>query len=241
MLLVDAALGDHFNAGRGSQVDIVNGGSIGENFEAVGATVNIAGGSVGEGFQAFRNSVVEVSGGTLSSIEAESSANITISGGVVGSFQGNANMSGGVVSLFEQLPGTTNITGGVVENFTISPLYSYARVPGVLNISGGDVGISLADVANFIGTEFFIDGQPIAGLTPNIPLEIDAASGLFSGTLADRTQFSYDLINQDRPTAGRRFRTLTVTLVPEPTTLTLLGLSGLPALRRFRRRCPFNP
>ncbi len=49
------AVGDHFNAGWGSTVE-VTGGQVGENFEAVGATVNISGGQIGEEFDVYQGS-----------------------------------------------------------------------------------------------------------------------------------------------------------------------------------------
>jgi hypothetical protein len=66
-LIVDPGgkLPDIYNAGLGSHVQVVPGGSIGAAFEAVGAAVDISGGDVGDGFQAFRGSTVNIAGGQL--------------------------------------------------------------------------------------------------------------------------------------------------------------------------------
>ncbi|MCH7752458.1 MAG: hypothetical protein IH898_09935, partial [Planctomycetes bacterium] len=66
-LVVDngGILGDNFNAGWGSVVEVNAGGQVGNNLEAVGAQVTISGGSVGNDFDAYSGSVVNISGGSV--------------------------------------------------------------------------------------------------------------------------------------------------------------------------------
>ena len=66
-LVVDhgGILGDNFNAGWGSVVEVNAGGQVGNNLEAVGAQVTISGGSVGSSFDANSGSVVNISGGSV--------------------------------------------------------------------------------------------------------------------------------------------------------------------------------
>lgn len=283
-LLVDAALGKHFNAGRGSQVDVVDGGSIGENFEAVSAVVSITGGTIGEGFQAFGDSTVEISGGSIGArfealggstveisggtiaedFQARDGSSVAISGGTIENLNvigvgnaevsisggrlgriganvfggsGRANMSGGKVGLIEQQPGNElNISGGTVSEVAIVGPYSFARTRARINVSGGNVGFRTADIVNFIGRTFSIDGQPIAGLVPGVPFEINKEVGLFSGTLADGTTFAHELYSADAyPVPGRRFKTLTVTFVPEPSAIVLLVIGCLTTWMRMQR------
>lgn len=55
---------DNFNAGSGSLVE-VNGGMLGDNFEALGAQVTITGGEVGDSFDAFAGTTVNIFGGDI--------------------------------------------------------------------------------------------------------------------------------------------------------------------------------
>lgn len=90
---------ENFTAGWGSHL-VVDGGSIGENFEAVGADVhlinghigdnmdvmlgtefNVLGGSVGKGLQIHRGGVANISGGDLESVSVDPGGAIHISGG----------------------------------------------------------------------------------------------------------------------------------------------------------------
>jgi len=106
-ILVDGSLGKHFNAGRGSAVEVVDGGSIGENCEAVAAIVNVRGGTIGGGFQAFDGTVVNISGGVIAGslqsggFQVLEGAVANISGGVIGALQGEGHVriSGGQVTI----------------------------------------------------------------------------------------------------------------------------------------------
>jgi hypothetical protein len=74
-------LGDHFNAGVGSTV-VVNGGEVGENFEAYGASVDILGGVLGEDFDAFDGTTVDISGGRIGQgISTHAGSQLNLNGG----------------------------------------------------------------------------------------------------------------------------------------------------------------
>ena len=78
------ALGEHFNAGRGSTVNI-QGGTVGKNFEAVAAEVTISGGNIGDSFDVFQGSQVAISGGRFGHDFAVLNGGVaTISGGLFG-------------------------------------------------------------------------------------------------------------------------------------------------------------
>ena len=97
-LLVDAPLGDHFNAGRGSKVRVVDGGEFGENFEAVSAWVIVDGGQVDE-IQAMNNAVVSINGGRVADVSLDADSVLDVSGGSVGSLfgRGRIKISGGQI------------------------------------------------------------------------------------------------------------------------------------------------
>jgi hypothetical protein len=156
------AVGDEFQAGRGSTVD-VTGGSVGENLEAVHATVNISGGTVGRYMDAFEGTVVNLTGGAIErNADAFRGSVFNISGGVIGDFfraHGGSivNITGGTVggpfsnSLTALAGSEVNILGGTVLNdFDIiggtvniddGVVYSFDAFNGsVVTISGGSVG-----------------------------------------------------------------------------------------------------
>jgi hypothetical protein len=103
----DHRLGDNFVAAWGSSVTMV-GGSIGRNFEAVGAQVLIAGGVVGPEGDAFRGSQITMTGGSLGeNFTAHKGSSVTILGGDIGN-----DLTIGVGSI-------VNIHGGVLQR----PIY----------------------------------------------------------------------------------------------------------------------
>ena len=113
------------SARAGETLTVQLGGALGDNFAAVGATLNVESGTVGSNAE-VANSEVNVSGGTIgSNFNAFSGSTINVSGGQIGNnFEANngstVNISGGAVgSTFDANSGSTvNISGGTVgSNF----------------------------------------------------------------------------------------------------------------------------
>ena len=253
-LIVDngGMVDDYFRAGHGSAVKIL-GGTVGNNFEAVGAQVDISGATVGRGFRAFRSTVNISEGAAVTSIVAFSGSTVNISGGTIGGSLGASGStvnifggsvgarstaaSGSSVNIFDgdvgrrfvaKSGGTVNISGG-----RIGDLFE-AKNGGIVNITGGEFGdffkaLSGSEI-NLFGTEFLLDGIDItSSLTMNVPLMINDRNVTLSGVLHDGSPFSFDL-NSRSLRRGGFFdvrATLTVTLVPEPTSEVLVIVCGL--------------
>ncbi len=241
----DGSVGNHFLANTGSIVNI-SGGSFGSLFQAKsGSTVNISGGSLGTIFGANAGSTVNISGGSLGNFfQALSGSTVNISGGSIGDmfFAGldntTVNISGGTVGdAFRALNGSTiNISGGIVgDNFN-------SHRDSTVNLSGGTVGNNFfaldGSFVNLIGLSFILDGVDLTpGLLPTDSILVTDRDVILEGILADGSPFSFDL-NSAILSFGDFFdpnATLTITLVPEPWTFSLIGAGGLCALRRQRR------
>ena len=154
---------------------------------ATGGTLNMEGGILGSWNPTIvMAGVLNISGGGNG---ASNTASGRIgSGGVV-------NLSGGILG-----SAALTIEDGAVVNQTGGDLGFNTDVEsgGVLNISGGTVGanqfatgdidVDTGGTVNFSGTEFFIDGASIPGLTSGTTVTIAAADrGLLTGTLLDGT------------------------------------------------------
>ena len=105
---------------------------------------------------------------------------------------------------------------------------------------GGDFLAFDGSVVNLLGSEFSLDGELLDTLIFDDPFTISDRDVTLSGTLEDGSLFSFGLntsFNSFFNTSEDFFdlgATLTVTLVPEPGSLALLGLGGLTMLRRRR-------
>lgn len=86
------SIGNNGQIFSSTQLNLSDGGSIGDGFEAgdssgssINVEVNISGGTVGNAFGAFTGSVVNISGGTVGdNFEADVFSTVNISGGTVG-------------------------------------------------------------------------------------------------------------------------------------------------------------
>ena len=129
------------SARAGETLTVQLGGALGDDFTAVGATLNVESGSVGSGAE-VANSEVNVSGGTIGNNFGAFGGTVNISGGTVGSNFGanngsEVNISGGSVGDgFDANSGSeVNISGGSVgDDFQ-------AEFGSTVNISEGEVGI----------------------------------------------------------------------------------------------------
>jgi len=134
---------ENFSAGFGSKVIVEAGGSMGTNFEAVAADVNIASGSIDAGFDAFDGSTIFISGGSIGTrFSANNGSVVTMTGGSIGDnfdvLDGSkVNISGGSVGALRVFRnGEANISGGSFSSGSFGspfPTESGSEV----NISGG--------------------------------------------------------------------------------------------------------
>ena len=215
------SIGNNGQISSSTQLNLSDGGSIGDGFEAgdssgssTNVEVNISGGTVGNTFGAFNGSAVNISGGTVGdNFEADVFSTVNISGGTVGD------------SFLADSDSTVNISGGTVGDEFRAEFFS--RV-------------------NLFGTEFFLNGDPFDDLVlDEATTVIDRGEDVvLSGLLTDGTSFEFDL--NSSIVSGEDFfddsATLTVTLasaVPEPASgltlatisILLLGRRKKPALR----------
>ncbi len=233
LLQPDGVLGDAF-----AVVDAtlnIEGGTVGRGTEVTRGVVNISGSaSVDTFFYAYADSKVNIRGGSVGRfLYSYDGSEVNISGGSVGDFLralsgGVVNISGGSVGdgFFIYAGSKVNMSGGSVgDGF-------FAHAGSRVNISGGSIGSFAARAGsevNLIGTEFFLNGVPLDTLTQHEPSTIASRGGqILSGTLADGSAFSFEL-NDLRISTKDFFSTdslLTVTLVPEPSSVVLLLLAG---------------
>ncbi|TWT37216.1 hypothetical protein KOR34_21630 [Posidoniimonas corsicana] len=202
----------------------VNDATIGGSIEAINGRVTFTNGSVGGSFGATASDVVIDGGSVDGSVTIFNNSKFRISGGshaarISVGYGGRLEISGG------------QFTGGLTHR------------EGTVDISGGDfwnlTSISVADTLNLFGLEFYLDGMPLTGLTPHLGVVVPERDQTLSGILADGTPFSFDLNSTSG--AGLHFFStdarLTVTLVPEPTTVWLAILAGCSLLSVRSRAC----
>ena len=181
-LLAGDTIADGTVIGAGSTVTVA-GGSIGLSVDLSDGVLNIESGEVAvdatgidTGFT-NTNNVVNISGGTIGgSFQLFEGSELTMTGGEIGSF-----------GVFDG--STADISGGTITRFP--DIFD----GGVVNISGGDIfSVRVFDggEVNFIGSEFSIDGTPLA-LTPGETFVVDTRDVNLSGTLADGSFFETDL------------------------------------------------
>jgi hypothetical protein len=186
-------VGDNFNAGWGSTV-LVQGGTIGDDFEATGADVTIKGGFAGPEFNVFNGSVVKFSGGTIGGTLSNA-----IGYHVLGLFNGS----------------TMFMTGGTIDG----PVF--VSDGGTMNIAGGTIGHSFGASSNatvhLFGRDFVLDGVDMkSALTENSAAVISKRDVVLSGVLADGSPFTLDLRSTNNVSGHDYFNpasNLTVTLV----------------------------
>ncbi len=166
-------------------------------------------------------------GGAVGDNVTASGTEVNISGGTVGDGFGAARFS------------EVNISGGSVgDNFA-------AFVDGgVINISGGSLGDRFTarrgSTVNLFGSSFLLDDVLLDDLVFGEAFTIFDRDVTLSGLLSDGSAFSFDLNSnfltqdQDRFESGSTL-TVTLTSVPEPSSLAVLGLSSVIFLGRRRK------
>ncbi|MEQ8837139.1 MAG: hypothetical protein RID07_10090, partial [Lacipirellulaceae bacterium] len=136
---------DNFVAGRGSTV-VINGGEVGNNFEAVESNVTINGGSIGDELSVLADATVTIHGGTVQDApEVYPGGTLHIAGGVLasGAFSrgGNFEISSGQVESSVRIfdGGQALITGGTLHRRLNLAQGTAAQVNGGVVRLGTDI------------------------------------------------------------------------------------------------------
>jgi hypothetical protein len=170
-------------------------------------------------------------GGNLGFFLAQTGSELNIEGGTATTVltQGRANISGGTMGTFiASADSEVNITGGTFE------VHLRADAGSEINITGGtfdEIRASAGSEINILVDAFTLDGLAVPGLTPGQSYTVTERDITLAGTYIDGSAFAIDL---DSATF-KSDATLTVTLIPEPSSLALLSLIGLATLTRRRR------
>ncbi|WP_432798482.1 hypothetical protein [Poriferisphaera sp. WC338] len=224
----------------------LNGGTIDSNFVTFNnASVNVTAGTFNALYQTIDDVQSHITAGIFNAkLELKGQSITTIEGGTFHSnvlmrVKANLDVTDGT---FNALLGNSssnkplNFSGGTIAS--TGKLLSTAN--GSVQVSGGTIDgiIYTTKKTNFIGSNFTLDGIPIADLS-HIPTEItERNNAVLAGILADGSAFSYTLnsiIDDASVDYAADDATITVTLIPEPTTAILLSLSTLPLFTRRSR------
>ena len=137
------------------------------------------------------------------------------------------NMSGGTLST-RRLTGRAIVSGGLVEDLV-------AAEGSIVRIVGGLVGDGFqahgGSNVSLVGTDFEIDGEPIVALIPSVPTEISVRDVELTGMLADNSPFELVLVSDSFSADA----TLSVTLVPEPSSYTTVFIAAAFIVRLTRK------
>ncbi len=206
----------------------MSGGSVQDLRVHDNSQFTMSNGTVSDYLAAYNSNTVTISGGSVNSLTAYESSTVTISGGSVGSgpydYLAAANsstvtISGGSVSaVHANQSSTVTISGG-----SVSALYTYDS--STVTISGGTIGtdLRLNDSVELLicGSDFAIDG---------ISFGYGSISSMLGGVYSDEAYRTLTGTLVDGSSIDNQFRignTAQIVLIPEPTTLLLLGLGGL--------------
>lgn len=147
------SIGDSFEARSGSEVN-VNSGTVGRDFEAhSGSEVNILGGRIDFGFRALAGSVLSISGGTAGRQSVFPSSNLITSHG------SHVSIRGGSIGISSRAGGVFDISGG-----SVGPQFQ-ALSRSVVTVTGGSVGGRFS--ANSGSTVRIAGGAVRGGFTAN--------------------------------------------------------------------------
>ena len=155
----------------GQSLTLDQGGSLGDRFVAVNASLNINGGTVGDSLELVDSTATFTGGNVGDNVRIGSGSTANISGGTFGAgFRARADDS------------TVNISGGSFQsNFNVN----------TGTISGGQFGIDFfaGSGVELVGGEFVFDGVALSdGQVGNIS---PVSNSILTGTFADGTAFAF--------------------------------------------------
>ncbi len=193
----------------GQTLNLQEGGILGRNFAAVGATINIAGGIV-EGLE-VAGSVVNISGGTLRAGIAHAGSVVNLTGGAIeSSFRATVgsemNISEGtIISRLRANSGSeVNVSGGTIGSSFEADSGSVVNISGgaigsrfrassdsEVNISGGTFGERFqgSSGTTLSGDEFFLNRIAVSG-----PITL-TGSDILTGTFEDGSPFIFSRVS----------------------------------------------
>lgn len=186
-----SVIGDFEALEPDTQVNVIDGGQIGVLFgsnynydPAANVEINVYGGSIGEGFGVVGQGRVNIFGGVID-LSANFDSGVTV------------RMTGGTVDTNLTMAGFDAPMVMVVEGGSIGAFLDIDQ-GATLHFSGGSIGDKLEVFSggrlDILGSEFFIDDQPVEGLLPGQPFEITQRGGaVLGGVLADGSAFAFDL------------------------------------------------
>ncbi|MFI4855635.1 MAG: hypothetical protein ACIAQF_11735 [Phycisphaerales bacterium JB065] len=213
--------------GETTQLNLFDTGVLPSGFlVAFGGELNVNGGTVGDNLLIDHGGVVTINDGSIGDVVLPlPGSQLTVNGGT---FAG----------LIQADNATLNITGG---NFLNSLLI--AKNGTVVNVSGGNMGgelvpntfsVESGSMANLFVTDATLsDGTPL-DLEFGVTTVLDHRGILLEGHFADGSPFIFDLDANFDDNDYFPVGSLTVTLVPTPASVPLLGIGSLAMLRRRR-------
>ena len=220
-------VGDNFTAGWDSRLT-VNGGEIGNNFEAVGTEVRLLEGAIGEDMDVLFGSVFTMEGGTIGDeLHAHRGSIVNIAGG-------------NIPEIIVHADSKVSITGGMVGKYLDDDFR-----PGHLTLEAGSE-------LQVKGTDFLIDGMPVEGMEEggSVVLDWDDRPHYYfsslNARLTDGSPFAVYLSNlpytydfdwqYDGPSTIILTMSSASEVVPEPSSLALIAAMALAACGRRRRQ-----
>jgi len=246
---------------NGSTVDIFGGAFLNTTLDAhANSTVNLSSDTFIEFIRLLSDSQLNMAAGIIETLAVHNGSSATISGGEV---EGELSVdTGGLVRVTGGTIGdgaflTSNATliltdGQIGTDLTLRDGATVTVIGGkvgerlsvgessTVNIAGGIIGQSFnaqpGSTINLVGQSFELDGQPLA-LEPGESTTVSLRDALITGTLADGSPFRFSLnaIRKSKQDYFSPNALLTVRLVPEPTTLTVVFLFGLYCTRRSNK------
>ena len=202
-------------SGEPTTVNLLPGGSIIETLRAYeNSIVTISGGNIGVDLYAHDNSIINISDVSIDRhLYACQNSNVSVSGGTIDGIYANNNS-------------IVTISGGNIGTIGTG-LYTYENA--IISVSGGMIGGTIfagynqigESVIIFDGSDFAINGTSVAYGIFDTGGE-NSVHGTLTGTLANGGYLDNEFYI---------YADSSIILIPEPTTLLLLGL-GAVMLRR---------